>query len=137
VIVKRFVAEDDGAVAMDGMSDVIVERVGLWLSALVVLDSVPCSIDARILYSTHNVVDNLKVYAFVRHNVSTTNYTGGGVSNCACLNFSPLHTHHPVTIYGNVVGSDNIDAILEELPEVIVNNFDIFGIHDFKADIKA
>jgi hypothetical protein len=137
VIVKRLIAEDDGAVAMDGMSNVIVECVGLWLSALVVLDSVPCSIDARILYSAHNVVDNLKVDTFVRHNVSTPNYTGGGVSNCACLNFSPLHSHHPVTIYGNVVGSYNIDAILEELPEVIVYNFDIFGIHNFKTYTKA
>jgi hypothetical protein len=137
VIVKRFVAEDDGAVAMDGMRDVIVERVGLWLSTLVVLDRVPCSIDARILNSAHNVIDNLKVDTFVRHNVSTTNYTGSGISNCCCLHFSPLHTHHPVTIYGNIVGSDNIDAILEKLPEVIVNNFDIFGIHDFKTYTKA
>lgn len=122
---------------MDGMSDVIVERVGLWLSALVVLNSVPCSIDARILYSAHDVVDYLKIDAFVSHNVSTPNNTGGGVSNSACLHFSPLHTHHPVTIYGNVVGSGNIDAILEELPEVIVYNVDIFGIHDFKTNTKA
>ncbi len=137
MISKRFIAENDGAVTMDGMSDVIVERVGLRLSALVVLDRVPGCIDARLLDSADNVVDNLKVDAFVRHYVSATNYAGGGVSNCGCLHFSPLHTHHPVSIDGNVVRSGNIDAILEELPEVIVYNVDVCSIHDLKTYTEA
>ena len=119
------------------MSDVIVERVGLWLPALVVLDCVTGSIDSRLLHGTYNIVDNFKVDALVRHYVSATNYTGCGVSNCACLNFPPLHTHHPVSIDGNVVRSNNIDAILEELPEVIVDNINVSGIHDLKTHAEA
>jgi len=122
---------------MDGMSDVIIERVGLWLSALVVLDSVPGSINSRLLNSAYNVVDNFKVDALVRLNVSATNNTDDGVSRCACLNFSPLHTHHPVSIESNVVRSNNIYAILEELPEVIFDNVNISGIHDLKTHAEA
>jgi hypothetical protein len=122
---------------MDRMSDVIEERVGLWLPALVVLDRVSGSIDARILHCAYNVVDNFKVDALVRRNVSATNYTSDGVSSCACLNFSPLHTHHPVSIESNVVRSNNIDTILEELPEVIVNNVNVSGIHDLKTYAEA